>query len=324
MKAKNKGYVDLKNRKKAENRYTTGLKQWIEVLPFIGIPLVLFTVFVLYPQIKNLYIATTDYSILPGTKHPFIGLANFKKIFTDITVKGSDGYYFWLSFRNSILAVLVTVPGQMILGVLAAVMVHRVRVCKNIYKVILYVAVICDWVVVANIFEYIFSSDSGSLANFILLHLHIISEPISWFSNTWTANAVIWIATIWKGFGWVMIIYLAALTGVPRDLYEVARIDGANFWKSFFYITIPCTKATIFYLIVNLINGAMNIFIQVFLLTEGGPLGTTDVMLDYIYTRAFNYFEFSYAAACGIFMGVFVFIVSMILKKKMGYGKTEY
>lgn len=316
-----KNTAQTKSRKEC---FKTGLKQWMQVLPFIGIPMLLFIVFVLYPQFKNIYIAMTDYSIMPGANHPFVGLAHFKQIFTDVTQKGSDGYYFWISFRNSILAVLVTVPGQLILGVFVALLISRIKFCKNIYKVIFYIAVICDWVVVANIFEYIFQADAGSLINYILMHLHIIKQPVSWFSSTWTANAVIWIATIWKGFGWVMVIYLAALTGVPKDLYEVAKIDGANFWKRFIHITIPCTKPTIVYLLINLINGAMNIFTQVFLLTEGDPLGTTDVMLDYIYTRAFNYFEFSYASACGIFMGVFVFGSSMILKKAMGYGKTDY
>lgn len=304
------------------SRFRKGVKEWMAVLPFIGVSLVLFFIFTLYPQIKNIYIALTDYSIMPGTAHPFVGFENFKKIFTDISTEGSDANYFWISFRNNILAVLVTVPGQLILGVFVAILINKIKFAKNVYKVIFYIAVICDWVVVANIFNYIFQPDSGSLVNYILLHLHLIKEPISWFSNTWTANAVIWIFSIWKGFGWVMIIYIAALTDVPRDLYEVAILDGANAWQKFVNITLPCTKGTLFYLIINLINGAMNIFIQVFLLTQGNPLGTTDVLMDYIYTRAFNYFQFSYAAACGIFMGIFVFTTSMLLKKWMRYGEV--
>lgn len=305
-------------------RFHKGFRQWMAVLPFIGISLILFTAFSLYPQIKNIYIALTDYSIMPGTPHPFVGLQNFQKIFTDIGTEGSDASFFWLSFRNSFLAVVITVPGQLILGVLVALLINRIKFAKNAYKVIFYIAVICDWVVVSNIFNYIFQPDSGSLVNYVLLHLHLIQEPIAWFSNTWTANAVIWIFSIWKGFGWVMIIYTAALSDVPKDLYEVATLDGASSWMKFIHITLPCTKGTICYLVINLINGAMNIFIQVFLLTQGNPLGTTDVLMDYIYTRAFSYFQFSYAAACGIFMGVFVFSTSLLLKKWMHYGQQDY
>lgn len=304
-------------------RFRKGLRQWIAVLPFIGVPLILFIAFCLYPQIKNIYIALTEYSIMPGAAHPFVGLENFRKIFTDITSEGSDANYFWVAFRNNVLAVLITVPGQLVLGVGVALMINRVKFAKNAYKIIFYIAVICDWVVVANIFNYIFQPDPGSLVNYILLRLHLIREPVAWFSDTWTANAVIWIFSIWKGFGWVMIIYLAALTGVPRDLYEVATLDGANSWNKFVHVTVPCTKEAIFYLVVNLINGAMNIFIQVFLLTQGNPLGTTDVLMDYIYTRAFSYFQFSYAAACGIFMGVFVFTTSLLLKRWMHYGRNS-
>jgi len=304
-------------------RFRKGIKQWMAVLPFIGISFVLFAIFTLYPQIKNFYISLTNYSIMPGTPHPFVGLQNFKAIFTNMTVEGSDANYFWLAFRNSILAVVVTVPGQLILGIFVSLLIHRIKFARNGYKVIFYIAVICDWVVVANIFNYIFQPDSGSLVNYVLLHLHLIREPVSWFANTWTANAVIWIFSIWKGFGWVMIIYTAALSDVPRDLYEVATLDGANAWNRLIHITLPCTKETLFYLIINLINGAMNIFIQVFLLTKGDPLGTTDVLMDYVYTRAFSYFQFSYAAACGIFMGVFVFSMSLILKKWMRYGRDD-
>jgi multiple sugar transport system permease protein len=303
-------------------RFLTGLREWMDVIPFIGVGLILFGTFVLYPQIKNIYIALTDYSIMPGAENPFVGLGNFKRAFTDMSVLGSDANYFWLAFRNNVLAVLVTVPGQLIVGLILAVLIHSIKFGKPIYKVIFYIAVICDWVVAANIFDYIFQPDSGSLINYILTNIRVISEPIAWLSETWTANAVIWIFCIWKGFGWTMIIYLAALQGVPSEHYEAATIDGCNALQKFFHITIPSIRGTTFYLLINLIIGAMNIFIQVFLLTKGGPLGTTDVMMNYVYTRAFSYFEFGYAAACGILMGLFVFVVSMALKRFMRYGEN--
>ena len=100
-------------------------------------------------------------------------------------------------------------------------------------------------------------------------------------------------------------------------------MDGANAFQRFFYITLPGLHATTFYLLINLINGAMNIFIQVFLLTKGDPIGSTDVVMDYIYRRAFNYFEFGYAAASGLVMGGVVFVLSMALKKYLRYGQDD-
>ena len=120
-------------------RFRKGLRQWLAVLPFLSVGLVLFVVFVLYPQLKNIYIAFSDYSIMPGSENPFVGFENFKRAFTGIKEHGSDAYYFWIAFRNNLLAVLVTVPGQMVLGLLVAVMIHNLKFGKNIYKIIFYI-----------------------------------------------------------------------------------------------------------------------------------------------------------------------------------------
>lgn len=311
------------NKKNFKKRLHKGTKQWLEVIPFIGIGIILFSVFVLFPQIKNLYMAVTDYSIMPGHVNNFMGLANFKRALFGFSEIGSDSYYFWMAFRNNILAILITVPGQLILGLLVAVLINGVKYGKNIYKVLFYLAVICDWVVVSNIFSYIFQSDKAGLVNYLLISAHLISEPIAWLQNTWTANAVIWIFCIWKGVGWVMLIYTAALQGISKDLYEAAQIDGANVFQQFFGITLPSLKNTTFFLIINLTIGAMGIFLQVFLLTQGGPLGTTDVLQNYSYTRAFKYFEFGYGAAVSILTGLFIFSASMTCKKYMRYGQEN-
>ena len=243
-------------------------------------------------------------------------------MFKDISTKGSDAYFFWIAFRNNILAVLVTVPGQLVLGLIVAVLIHNLKTGKNVYKVLLYIAVICDWVVFCNIIDYIFQPDEGSLVNYCLTTIGILKEPVAWLKNTWTGNFVIWICSIWKGYGWVMIIYTAGLLGIPSDQYEAATMDGANAVQKFFHVTLPGLRGTTLYLLINLINGAMNIFIKVFLLTKGDPLGTTDVVMDYIYRRAFNYFDFGYAAACGIVMGIVVFAISMGLKRFLRYGEN--
>ncbi len=122
-------------------RFKKGIREWVSVIPFLLIGTVLFILFVLYPQIKNIYISFTNYSIMPGAKNEFVGLANYRKIFTDIHVKGSDAYFFWMAFRNNILAILITVPGQLILGLLVAVFIHNLRFGKNIYKILIFKAI---------------------------------------------------------------------------------------------------------------------------------------------------------------------------------------
>ena len=201
-------------------------------------------------------------------------------------------------------------------------MIHNIRFGKNAYKIMFYIAVICDWVVVANIFDYIFQPDNGSLVNYVLLKLHIISEPIAWLQETWSGNLVIWVFSIWKGFGWVMIIYTAALQGIPNDLYEPRRSTALP--RSINSSTSRCRAS-----VHDLLSSDQSDQRRDEHLHSGvsahqrQPGRHDDVMMNYIYTRAFNYFEFGYAAACGLMMGVFVFTTSMFLKRYLRYGQDQ-
>ena len=308
-------------KKPLSERFSKGLKQWLAVLPFLAVGMTLFIVFVLYPQIKNIYIALTNYSIMPGSENTFVGISNFAKMFKDISTKGSDAYFFWIAFRNNILAVLVTVPGQLVLGLIVAVLIHNLKTGKNVYKVLLYIAVICDWVVFCNIIDYIFQPDEGSLVNYCLTTIGILKEPVAWLKNTWTGKLcyldLLNLEGLWLGYDHYTAVFLEShqISMKLQRWMEPMRSE-------FFHVTLPGLRGTTLYLLINLINGAMNIFIQVFLLTKGDPLGTTDVVMDYIYRRAFNYFDFGYAAACGIVMGIVVFVISMGLKKFLRYGEN--
>jgi multiple sugar transport system permease protein len=156
------------------------------------------------------------------------------------------------------------------------------------------------------------------------LKLHLISDPISWLQNTWTANFVIWVLGIWKGIGWVMVIYLAALQGIPNELYEAAEVDGANPVQTFFKIIIPLIKPTTFFILINLIIGAFGVFIQVMMITNGAPLGTTDVLLNYMYNRAFSDFEFGYASAISVIIGIVIMAITLLLKRLLKYDEFNY
>jgi multiple sugar transport system permease protein len=292
-----------------------GIKEWLDVLPFIGIGFILLAVFVIYPQIKNIYMAFTNYNIMPGQVSPWVGLLNFIKIFHDDN--------FLLAFRNTILYGIVTVPCQMIIGLVIAVLINNLTRGKVFYRVMVYIPVITSWVVVSLIFKYLFTDGKEGLMNFLLLKLHLIGSPIMWLENTWTANLVIWLLGVWKGIGWVMVIYYAALQGIPNDIYEAAKIDGANPIQVFFNITVPLIKPTTFYILINLIIGAFGVFIQVMLITGGGPLGTTDVLLNYMYTTAFSDFNFGYASAMSVIIGIVILTLSLFQKRIMRYSEDN-
>ncbi|MGX7418588.1 carbohydrate ABC transporter permease [Carnobacterium gallinarum] len=300
--------------KKNEKRKNYAALETRDAWLFIGLGVILFSVFVLYPQLKNIYMGFTEYSIIPGQPSKFIGLDNFKRMFFSEGALG-ESQYFYIALRNSILAVLVTVPGQLIIGMGVATIIHNLSRGKLIYKIVLYIPVISSWVVVSVLFKYIFQDTKGSLVNYALIQSRLIDSPIAWLNNATTANIVIWVLCIWKGVGWVMIIFTAALQSLPRDVYEAAKIDGSNALRTFTNITMPLLKPTMIYSIVQLTIGAFGIMIQVIMITGGGPMGMTETLNSYMYNKAFSQFQFGYASAVALIMGLVVIFITMLQRR---------
>lgn len=284
-----------------------GIKQWIQVLPFIGISLILMGTFIFYPLCRNIQISFTDFNVIGNSINKYVGLKNYLNMFGDPK--------WWISLRNTVLYALVTVPGQMFLGLVLACLINKVSKGKTFFKVVTYLPVITSWVVASLIFDYLFTSGKAGLINYVLLQTGLLSEPISWLQHEWTANMVLWIFGIWKGIGWVMIIYLAALQGVSKEIYEAAEVDGISALQSFFYITIPMVKNTTMYLVTTLTIGAFGAYIHVMMITEGGPLGTTNQLMNYLYDSAFSKFDYGYSAAQAVVMGIIIFVLTFVQRK---------
>lgn len=306
------------SKKKFNKRQREALEGWA----FIGLGFLLFAVFVAFPLLKNIMMAFMDYSVNPNKASTFVGLANFKKAF----IGGGaidESAKFYLSLRNTLLAVIITVPIQWFLGMIIAIFIESLAKGKVFYRFLLYIPVISDWIVVAIMFKYIFQDTKGALVNSILLNLHIISQPISWLQNEWTGNMVIWALCIWKGIGWVMIMYTAAIQDLPKELYEAADVDGATKKQQMWKITLPLLASRTYFIVINLIIGAFNIMLQVMLITAGGPMGKTDVLLNYMYTKAFSSFDFGYAAALSLIMGA-ILIITSIVQKKIAKSEVQF
>ena len=269
--------------------------------------MLLLCLFVLYPLARNIQISFSSYDILADSVTEYVGLSNYTSVLSDRK--------YLLALRNTILYTLVTVPGQMFLGLILAVLVNQVRRGQTAVKIISYLPVLTSWVVVSLIFRSLFMSGRGGLINYFLMQTGLMSTPVAWLQQEWTANLVLWIFGIWKGVGWVMVIYLAALQGVPRDIYEAAQIDSANAVQIFFRITIPMVKNTTLYLLTVLTIGAFGAYIHVMMITEGGPLGTTNELMNLMYDTAFSRYNFGSAAAQSVIMGVMIFLLTLIQRK---------
>ncbi|HEV3186852.1 MAG TPA: sugar ABC transporter permease [Acidimicrobiales bacterium] len=259
--------------------------------------------FIVYPIIRQFDISFYTWHIFPGVANPFVGWSNYIKIFHDPAIRTAA--------INTLLFLVITVPIQMGLGLMAAALVTDRLPGRGLWRALIFIPVVTSWVVVSYVFAYIFGVQGG-LANAIISIFAGHTVHIDWLAQTWTGNAVIWLVSIWKGVGWSFIMFLAALDGVPRDLVESGRVDGASEPRIWRHVVIPNIRPTITFVLVLLVIGASQVFTQVYITTGGGPFGSTGVLLTYAYQQAFSFFNFSYAAAIASLMAVVVFGLSIL------------
>jgi len=270
---------------------------------FIAPGVILFAVAILYPIAQAVQISLFDWKIIASATSDFLGIANYVRAFQDDQ--------FWLSLANSGIYMLFTVPPQIILGLVIASLLKRKSPAQPVFRVLFYLPVVTSWVVVSLLFKYLFA-DAG-LLNFTLGDiLHLTNGDTSWLANRWTALIAICALGIWKGIGWSMMIFLAALQGVPQALEEAATMDGANRWQRFRAVTVPAIWPALLFVTVMLVIGGFNVFTSVLLMTNGGPGGQTEVVLTYMYQQAFTFLDFGYGSALAVILAVIVFVLSVV------------
>ena len=267
-----------------------------------------FLVFTIGPLILSLIMSFFEWDFGSMLSHNFIGLENYKEVLQD--------EYFWTVFINSLLYTLVTVPGQMLVGFFVALLLNQITRFKVGYRVMYYLPVITSWVVASLIFKYVFNTE-GLLNYFLMNVVHITSANVRWLDTRWGGMTVAMLLGIWKGIGWNMVVFLAALQTVPTDLYEAAAIDGATAWEKMWNVTIPSIKGTILFALVMLTIGGFNVFTSVKMITGGEPGHQTDVILTWMYHKAFSTGKFGYAAALSFITTVVLALLAVVQFKLM-------
>ena len=264
---------------------------------------VFYAVFTIYPVFRQFDVSFFDWHVFPGSASPFVGWSNYSAIFHDPVVRTAA--------FNSFLYIVVTVPLQMALGLFAAAVLTDKLPGSTLWRAIVFIPVVTSWVVVSYVFAYLFNGESG-LVNTIIGLFAGHRVHIDWLGQTWTANVVIWLLGIWKGVGWSFIIFLAALDGVPRETLEAARVDGATEPRVWRHVVIPSIRASITFVVVLLVIGGATVFTQIYLMTQGGPYDSTQVLYTYAYQQAFVNLAFGYAAALASLMAVVLFGFSVL------------
>jgi len=269
-------------------------KNIVTGLLFISPWLLGFLIFTLYPVLASFYLSFTEYRVL-APPH-WVGLANYQELIADTD-------FFWPSLANTAF-LLLEVPISLALGVGLAMLLNRKLKGMAIYRTIIYLPSIVPAVASSMLWLWVLNPENG-LMNAGLRALHLPGPP--WLSSPlWSKPAMI-LMDLW-GVGGGMVIYLAALQGVPAQLYEAAALDGANAWHRLRYITLPSISPVIFFNLIMGVIGTFQYFTQTFVMTKGGPDNSTLFYALYLYQNAFEYFRMGTACA----MAWILFFITLI------------
>ena len=281
---------------KVKYRKSEVISGYLFILP----SLVIFITFMIIPIFMGLYISLTDYDGFKTMN--FVGLQNYAAMFKDS--------YFLVSFKNNIVYTLFTVPGTMILSLLLAVAVNKGIKGSSVFKTVFFFPYITSMVAVGIIWTLLFNPTVGPINNFI--KSIGIANPPGWLLSTKSALPAVMIVTVWKWAGYYMIIFLAGLQGIPKQLYEASEVDGASGLTKFFHITLPLLSPTTFLILILLIINSFQVFDLINIMTEGGPGRATNVLVYRIYQEGFKYMHFGYASAEAYFLFAIILIITGI------------
>jgi multiple sugar transport system permease protein len=277
---------------------------------FIGPAIVLLTIFLLLPLISVVSLSFTNYNLATIS---WAGLDNYIHAFHDEV--------FLKSIQNTVFYAATNIPGQMILGLILALILNEKIRARGLYRTMYYFPVVTSMVVVAMVWLWIYEPSWG-LLNQVLDKLHLPLQ--NWLSDTHMAMPAIVIMSVWKGTGNAMILFLAGLQGIPEELYESSKIDGANRWDRFLHITLPLLKPTTFFIFVMYCIWAFQVFDQVYIMTKGGPVWSTTTIVHQIYQNAFLYVDMGYASTFATILFVIVLAITIInLNVFKGSGTYE-
>lgn len=269
-------------------------------------------VFNVYPAIDSLYLSFFEWNGISPTKEA-VGLDNYRTIF------GSRE--FWNSLRVTVLYAGGMTIIALALGLLVAVLLNQPIRGIALYRVLFFLPVITPTVAAGVVWRYLFDPSQGVINRSLAL---VGIDGPSWLTDpNWALFAVI-IVAVWKRVGFNLVIYLAALQGIPRTHYEAAELDGANPWQILRYITIPLLAPATFFITVTSLIDAFQVFDLVYVMTSGGPLGSTDVFGYLLYRYGFRYHELGYASAIAYVMFVLIFVVTVVQFRLTRGGDDAY
>ncbi len=285
------------------------LGPYLWVLPALA----LFAVFRLYPMAFGLYISLFDWD---GVKPMvFVGLRNYVEVIT-------QDFEFRRALLNNVIYALGTVTGKNALAIALAVAINQQIKGRTIFRVVLFMPVVMSFVVIGLLWSWIYNYQFG-LLNSGLEILGLAALKQDWLGSPSTALYSLIGVDVWKWYGFHMVIYLAGLQSIPHELYEAAMIDGASAWQRFRRVTLPLLQPVTIVNVTLSLMGAFNVFDLVYVMTEGGPAGATNVVLIHTYVQGFKFYRMGYGTAMSYVLLLIVTVISSLQIWLMSRQQTE-
>jgi multiple sugar transport system permease protein len=263
--------------------------------------------FIMLPVISSFVLSFSEWDLIGEIK--WNGITNYATALADPAVLGA--------LRNTVVFILGYLPAVVAMALGLALLLNRQIKGRIAFRAIYFVPVVTSWVAVSLIWKWLLNPQYG-LVNFALAAIGI-KGPGWLFDPNWAMAGVI-ITSIWKDIGFVTVIYLAGLQDIPEPLYEAASLDGATPWPRFWSITWPMLAPTTFFVTTISLISSFQVFDQVWIMTQGGPAGSTSVMVELIYKNAFSYYKMGYASAISWILFALIFAVTIaqnLLQKRL-------
>lgn len=295
-----------------------GLRNGLSAAPFLLPSFIGLIIFSLLPIIISFFLSLTDWNGIDNLnlnvflKDHFIGFQNYVKILT--------GGEFFRVLGNTLYFIVLYIPLMLIFSLLIAWLMNKAYKGVSLFRILTYIPVLSSWIAASLIWKWVLAPKFGIVNN--MLSIFGISGP-AWLQSEQWAMPSIALVSVWKDTGFFGLILLSGLQGIDKTYYEAAAIDGANSWQQFWKITLPLLSPSIFFvLIISLIN-SFQLFPQVMIMTDGGPNGATQVMVERIYKYGFKYYEMGYASAFSWLLFVIIFALTN-LQMKMQKNWVHY
>jgi ABC-type sugar transport system permease subunit len=279
-----------------KRKFTDAISALLFALP----ALINFAIFRYYPIIWSVRASLWDYSLLGGFRK-YLGLGNYVRLFGD--------KFFWQSMGVTARFFVMYVPAVVALALALAVFSNQRKPGMGAIRAIIFIPVVTSFVVVSIIWGMLLNKDVG-LVNSIIRSFGF--QRISFLMDKNNALPTIAVISIWKNVGYSVIVLAAGLKGISNEFYEAAIVDGANAWQRFWKITIPMIRRQLMFVVVWATLGAFQVFIPVYSLTQGGPSRATNVIVYYIYSKAFQFGEMGYASAISMVLLLVMLLISVI------------